>query len=470
MKALTLIALCLWASVPSAEESAERQSRPVTQVAIMGGTIIDVATGSTVPDGVLLLNGERIARVGTRSDVQVPAEARVVDARGKWIVPGLVDMHAHISEGVNAGLPLELYLANGVTTIRDPSGNLTVLRLTRESLTSGERIGPRLFFTGPMLDGKPPVWPAGCILVDTPERAASAVTFLIDQGVDYIKVYNNVTEAALVTILRTAHARGVPVIGHVPRTLTMTRAIELGMDGLEHIRVTGRELLPKAEADKIDFLPVTERETLLWQAFDLDSPRLAQLVALLATKKIFLDPTLTTDEFYAAPSADPAKDPNNQYLPGALLRRWTSAPDVAIFTLPPELKEAARASFRKRLQFVRMLAQAGVPIVAGTDGVGLGTLLPGFGLQHELGLLADAGLTPLQALQAATITAARALKREKDLGSLAPGKFADFLLLDANPLLDVRNAARISLVVKGGLVYRPADLLKTDNRSQNGRH
>lgn len=465
MKALSLAALCLFVLISASAPSPRHQPPPVTQVAVTGGTIIDVNTGSVLVDSVLLVNGERIAQVGTRADVRIPAAAQVVDAHGKWIMPGLADMHAHIAGDVRAGLPLELYLANGVTTIRDPSGNLTVLRLTRDAINSGERVGPRLFFTGPLLDGMPPVWPEGCILVDTPERAQSAVTFLIDQGVDYIKVYNNVTEAVLVTILRTAHARGVSVIGHVPRTLTMTRAIELGMDGLEHIRITGRELLSEAEADEIDFLPVTRRETLLWQKFDLDSPRLKRLVALLAARKVFVDPTLTVDEAHAAPAGDQAKDVNNLYLPRPLFQKWTNAPDAAIFRLPPELKEAARAGFRKRMQFVGMLAQAGVPIVAGTDGVGLGTLLPGFGLHHELGLLADAGLTPLQALQAATITAARALKRERVLGSLEPGKFADFVVLDANPLLDVRNARRISLVVKAGQVYRPADLLRMDRPS-----
>jgi hypothetical protein len=124
--------------------------------------------------------------------------ARHIDATGKWIVPGLIDMHAHVSR--EPDLPLEMYLAKGVTTIRDPGSDITLSRLLRMELDSGKKIGPRYFFAGPLLDGIPPVWPDGSILVDTPPRAVSAVNFLIDQGVDFVKVYNNVKEPELVEI------------------------------------------------------------------------------------------------------------------------------------------------------------------------------------------------------------------------------------------------------------------------------
>jgi imidazolonepropionase-like amidohydrolase len=421
---------------------------PVPVVVIRGGILVDVHTGAQVADSLIVVEGERIKQVGRGSEIAVPREARVIDAHGKWIIPGLMDMHAHISE--TASIPLELYLVNGVTTIRDPAGNLTPLRLARQDLDSGKRLGPRLFFSGYVLDGNPPLWPDFSIMADTPERAESAVNFLIDQGVDVIKVYNSITEPALVAIVRTAHGRGIPVTGHVPRSLTMTRAVELGMDGLEHIRVTGRELLPLAEADKIDFLPFVEREALLWQRFDLDSPRMKELVSFLAAKKIFLDPTLTVDEISSlALYEEQAKDPNNRFLPRkSFVDEVETAPDV--FRLPPELKDVAAAGFRKRLRFIGMCSRAGVQIIAGTDGVGAGKLLPGFGLQHELELLARAGLTPIQVIQAATINAARALKKDGDLGSVETGKLADLVILSANPLVDVRNASKIEAVMIGG--------------------
>ncbi|HET9227223.1 MAG TPA: hypothetical protein VFR31_11180, partial [Thermoanaerobaculia bacterium] len=256
-------------------------------VVIQGGTLVDVHTGRQTTDSLIIVEGSRIMQVGSASEIAVPPGARVIDARDRWIIPGLMDMHAHITATRN--IPLELYLANGVTTIRDPAGNLTLLRLARQEIESGKRTGPRLFFSGYVLDGNPPLWPDLSIIADTEERAESAVHFLIDQGADSIKVYNSIKEPVLAAIVRTAHGRGIPVIGHVPRSMTMTRAVELGMDGLEHIRVTGRELLPPEEADKIDFLPLVEREALLWQKFDLDSDRMKELVSFLAAKKIFLD-------------------------------------------------------------------------------------------------------------------------------------------------------------------------------------
>lgn len=405
-------------------------------------------TGNQVTDSLIIVEGNRLKQVGKESEVAVLREAQVIDAHGKWIIPGLMDMHAHISETPN--IPLDLYLVNGVTTIRDPAGNLTPLRLARQDIESGKRTGPRLFFSGYVLDGNPPLWPDFSVMADTPERAESAVNFLIDQGVDLIKVYNSITEPALVAIVRTAHARGIPVTGHVPRSMTMTRAVELGMDGLEHIRVTGRELLPLEEADKIDFLPFVEREARLWQKFDLDSPKMKALVSLLADKKVFLDPTLTVDEVSSfALYEEQAQDPNNRFLPRkSFTDEVETAPDV--FRLPPELKDAAAEGFRKRLQFIGMCSRAGVQIIAGTDGVGEGKLLPGFGLQYELQLLSQAGLTPIQVIQAATINAARALKKDGELGSIEAGKLADLVILSADPLVDIRNASKIDAVMIGG--------------------
>ena len=446
--------LFLLVSMLPSPGSSQQSLESAPTVVIKGGTLIDVHTGRQVTDSLIVVEGDRIKQVGREPEVMVPREAQVIDAHGKWIIPGLMDTHAHISG--TKGLPLELYLANGVTTIRDPGGNLTLLRLARQEIESGKRLGPRLFFSGYVLDGNPPLWPDFSIMVDTEERAESAVNFLIDQGADSIKVYNSITEPVLAAIVRTSHARGVPVIGHVPRSMTMTRAVESGMDGLEHIRVTGRELLPLEEADKIDFLPFVQREALLWQRFDLDSDKMKELVSFLAASRIFLGPTLTVDELSSLASyEDQARDPNNRFLPRQFVNEAETAPEV--FRLPPELKDAAAEGFRKRLRFIGMCSRAGVQIIAGTDGVGTGTLLPGFGLQHELELLAQAGLTPIQVIQAATINAARALKKDQELGSIEGGKLADLVILGSDPLLDVRNASKIDgVMIRGRLLDRKA--------------
>lgn len=438
---------------PSSSINQSRESLPT--VVIKGGTLVDVHTGRQINNSLIVVEGNRIKQVGRETEITVPPDAQIIDARNKWIIPGLMDMHAHISAFRN--LPLELYLVNGVTTIRDPGGSLTFMRLARQEIDSGKRPGPRLFFAGNILDGNPPLWPDVSIIADTPERAESAVNFLIDQGVDVIKVYNSITEPVLAAIIRTAHWRGIPVAGHVPRSITMTRAVELGMDCLEHIRITGRELLPLEEANKIDFLPLVRREALLWQRFDLDSDKMKKLVSFLVEKKVFLDPTLTIDELTALYLyQEYAKDPNNRFLPRpANTEEREAAPEV--FRLPPELKDLSAAGFRKRLQFIGMCSRAGVQIIAGTDGVGAGKLLPGFGLQHELELLAQAGLTPIQVIQAATINAARALRKDKELGSIEAGKFADIVILNSSPLIDIRNTSRIDgVMIRGRLADRKA--------------
>jgi imidazolonepropionase-like amidohydrolase len=425
------------------------------RVVIKGGTLIDIHTGRQINDSLIVIEGDLIKQVGREAEIISTPDAQVIDVNNKWILPGLMDMHAHVS-GLGRSL-LWLYVANGVTTIRDPGGNLSLLKVARQEIDSGTRLGPRLFFAGSVLDGNPPLWPALSIIVDTPEQAESAVNSLVDQGVDFIKVYNSITEPVLAAIIRTAHGRGVPVIGHVPRAITMTRAVEMGLDGLEHIRITGKELLPTEEANKIDYLPFAQREALLWQRFDLGSDKLRRLVVLLAQKKVFLDPTLTIDEVDSLSLFEQeASDPNNRFLPRQMVDAAArSIPEV--FKLPPELKNVAPAGFKKRMRFIEMCGRAGVQIIAGTDGAGLGKLLPGFGLQHELELLSQAGLSPLQVIQAATINAARALRKDKELGSIESGKLADILILNSSPLTDIHNTSHIhGVITRGRLLDRKA--------------
>jgi imidazolonepropionase-like amidohydrolase len=437
------------------------QTNP-TVLVLRGGTLVDVASGKEISDSTIVMQGNRIEQIGSGNRA-IPEGAQIIDAKGKWIIPGLIDSHAHAENPDET--PFSLYLANGVTTIRNPGGNLTVLRLTRERLLRGELVGPRLFFSGPLLDGIPPVWPDMSLLVDTAQRARSAVNFLADQGVDFVKVYNNVKEPELRAVIETAKERGLPVAGHIPRSMTMTRAVELGMTRLEHIRVTGREMLSPGEADEIDPLPLGRREPLLWQRFDLQSEKMQALVQRLAQSKIFLDPTLVIAEETEVPNLDADKnDPNNQYLSPEVVQRYVNLKSP-IYELPAELQAAGLEAFHKQEKFVGMCNRAGVKIIAGTDGPGIGSLLPGFGLHRELELLVESGLSPLQALRAASLTAAEALDKDDRLGTVQAGKLADLVVLDADPLQEIRNLRKIHLVVQQGKTYAP-DVLLQQARSQ----
>jgi imidazolonepropionase-like amidohydrolase len=454
--------LFLWVALELAA-MARAQTSP-TVLVLRGGSLIDVASGKEIPDSTIVIRGERIEQIGAEGSTVIPQGAQIVEARGKWIVPGLVDSHAHAGDQENT--LLSLFLANGVTTIRNPGGNITMLRLTRGRLARGELVGPRLFFSGPILDGMPPIWPAGSLLVDTPERAKSAVSFLADQGVDFVKVYNNVKEGELKVIVETAKERRLPVAGHIPRSMTMTGAIEAGMTRLEHIRITGKEMLSADEAAKIDPLPVGRREPMLWQRFDLQSEKMRALVQRLAQSRVFLDPTLVVEEFGEVSNPDAEKnDPNNRYLSEAFVEENVKYWKDPIFEVPVELRVAAVEAFHKQQDFIGMCKQAGVRIIAGTDGPSIGRLMPGFGLHRELELLVASGLSPLQALQAATSTAAEALGKEDQLGTIERGKLADMVIVDADPLEGIQNLRKIHLVIEGGKTYKP-EILFQQIRSQ----
>jgi imidazolonepropionase-like amidohydrolase len=427
-------------------------------LAITNATLVDVRTGKETPDTVIVIRGDKIEQVGTSAKVPVPPQALVVDAARRWVIPGLMDMHAHA--GNSPEVPVNLYLAQGVTTIRSPGGNISLLRLLRDEIESGKTLGPRLFFSGPLLDGNPPVWPDQSFMVDSPQRARSAVNFLADQGVDFVKVYNNLSEPVLESIIEAASERGLIVAGHIPRSMTMTRAVDLGMKSLEHIRITGREMLPLEEANQIDFLPLGQREPLLWERFDLASPKFTELIRHLVDRGVYLDPTLTVDEsdFVLGPR-EQRNNPNNSVLPAEWIK-FEESHQSPLFEVPPQLQETARNGFKKRQEFIGMCSRAGVKIIAGTDGPGFGTLVPGYGLHHELQLLVESGLSSLQALRAATLIAAEALGKDSELGSIEPGKLADMLIVTADPLLSIGNARQIELIIKGGKQYRPADLVQ----------
>jgi imidazolonepropionase-like amidohydrolase len=429
-------------------------------LALTGGTVVDVRTGARLLDTTVLVEGERIVGVG--NGVEIPSTANNIDVSGTWLLPGLVDMHAHITGEHNALKEKihHLYLAYGVTTVRDTGGNLTLLRLLRDRIQSGARIGPRVFFAGPLLDGATPVWPPMSIMVETPERAQAAVEFLAGQGVDFIKVYNWVPEASLRSILDTAHRLELRVTGHVPRTITMTRAIQLGMDCLEHIRITGRELLSPEDADRLDPLPVARRETLLWERFELDSEPMQRLVRRIADSRVFFDPTLLVDSALSLDSYQvDTENPANADVPADVIEALGGGERPEIFDVSQVDLGVARAGFEKRQRLVGMLHSAGARLLAGTDCFGLGKQLPGLGLQNELELLVDSGLTPLAALQAATLTAAEALGQSANLGALEVGTLADVAVLEADPLADIRNARQVRKVLKGGQVYDAGELL-----------
>jgi imidazolonepropionase-like amidohydrolase len=429
----------------------------MTSAAFTGATVVDVVGETCATDQTVLVSEERIREVGPSAEVAIPPGARRYDVTGQWLLPGLVDMHCHLTG--KHELPLELFLLNAVTTVRDPGGGLARQRLMREQVQAGTRLGPRLLIAGELLDGNPPVWPELSHLVDTPERGIAAVRHLAAQGADCVKIYNHVPPDVLAAIVAVARELGLPVIGHVPRQMSMLQAIQAGLSGLEHIRITGTDFLPPERAAQLDMLPVSEREPRLWELIEPGEPWIGTLIEAMVSHDVTLDPTLLIDDvIYDEGIASQADHPDNAYLPDAV-RHGVATEDVpAIMQMPDSLRTLAHATEPKRREFVRRCWQAGVRITTGTDGAALGRLLPGFGVHHEIALLRDSGLSPFASLQAATISAARALNLADQIGSIEAGKAADFGVWAADPLTSHLRPTDLTLVVLGGAVHQPSVL------------
>jgi len=296
-------------------------------------------------------------------------------------------------------------------------------------------------------------------MVDTPERGVAAVRHLAAQGVDCVKIYNHVPPDVLAAVIAVARELGLPVIGHVPRQMSMLQAIKAGMNGLEHIRITGSDFLPPARARDLDMLPVSEREPRLWELIEPDEPWIDNLIEAMVSHDVTLDPTLLIDDvIYDEGIAGQADHPDNACLPDQV-RRSAAAEEVpVIMQMPEKLRALAHATEPKRREFIRRCWQAGVRVTTGTDGAALGKLLPGFGVHHEIALLRDSGLSPFASLQAATINAARALNLADEIGSIEVGKAADFGIWTADPVTNHLRPADLDRIVVGGAAHLPSAL------------
>lgn len=434
----------------------------MTSYALVGGRVLDVATGGYIEDSTVSVDGENLAAVGTSAEVAIPPGTPTIDVRGCWVVPGFMDMHAHVASG-DAG-PIEFFLANGVTTVRDTGGNTAKLRLLRDAVTCGSTLGPRIFMAGELLDGMPPVWPDHSLVIDTPERAWAAVRHLGLQGVDFLKVYEHVTEEALAAVVGAGAEIGLPVTGHVPRKLSMRKATDLGMSGLEHVTIRPRDFLSEEEALQFDKLPPPEYRARLWDLIDIKAPWVDELINHLADKHVYLDPTLVVGEVVGSEGIDEQRDhPDNRYLPPSVRERLLNAiPRPPSYTPPTQRNASAKAeALEKRHEFVVRCAESGVTVVAGTDtgALGIGMMLPGFSVHNELALLRRAGLSGLAAIRAATINAARVIKQEGSLGSLEPGKLADVVVCRVDPTTSQVRPDNIELVIHKGQRHLPHDLL-----------
>jgi imidazolonepropionase-like amidohydrolase len=408
-------------------------------VAYVNARLIDGTGAPPIADAVVVVDGGKIAAAGPSGKVVVPAGARTVNAAGATLVPGLWDMHAHF-EQVEWG---PVYLAAGVTTVRDCGNELDFVRSLRDTIDAGKGVGPRLLLAC-LVDGEGP-GSLGTERLTRAEDIPALIKKFKAAGCAQVKIYQSLDPRLIRPLATAAHAAGLTVTGHVPNGVGAVQAVSDGMDQINHAQFMMRAFAA-GDLPPTEFGPKLLRAI---EAFDPTAPAARKLAGWFAAHHTVLDPTLALGEL-GLPRAELARrEPGLTTLPPPLAAAFSDAG-------PGPDDDRTRRLLDKSLALIGLLHRAGVPIVAGTDQA-----VPGHSLHRELELYVEAGFTPMEALQAATIVPARAMKKDKELGTVEAGKRADFLLIDGDPLADIRALRRIRVVVAGGRAYDPPALWRS---------
>ncbi len=413
-------------------------------IAITGVTLIDGRSPTPRRDQTVIVNADRIVDVGPDGTVGIPAEARRIDGRGRYLIPGLWDMHVHTSVPAGRAL-LGLYVANGVTGVRDMAADWDSVKAWRAEIARGRLAGPRLVAAGPYLEGGPqPMVPH--ILARTPEEGRAGVDSLIALGVDLVKVHGQLSSATYFAIARRARERDFPFAGHVSRAVGSAAASDSGQRSIEHLLAIP---VPCTAAESLALVPRMPVQGALGRCSSTDQ---APLWWKFVKNNTWITPTFVAMvEVAAWPSRAVPGDSLAHHLPDTL-KRYVAT----LFPMPDSIPAGAdavgRAMLAKRLAQVAAMHRAGVRVLTGTDAP-LRNSPPGFGLHEELLLLVRGGMTPFEVLRAATYEPALYLGRLATMGTIEPGRVADLVLLDADPLADIRNTRRVSVVIAAGVVY-----------------
>ena len=439
------------------------QRLPVKQpssLAFVHVTVIDMTGASPKPDMTVVVTNNRISALGQTGKIRIPKGAQIVDATGKFLIPGLWDMHIHIKETERT---FSLFIANGVTGVRNMGGNFQKLFEWREAIASGRLIGPRIVACGPVIDGPNPANPDHAIPVSNAAEGKEAVDFFKRNGADFVKVYDSVPRDAYFAIVREAKAQGLPFVGHIPNAITMTEASNAGQRSVEHLGTfLEGSSIAETELRNWSSPPIKNRDFSVIptriaargkRTLDTYSEqKAAQLLAVLIRNNTWQVPTLLAKQVNTfVDDISKAPDWHHKYVPASVREEWSPDKNFYFRYRTPEFIAYQKRLFQKEMEVVGEMNRAGVLIMAGTDG-GPYTVV-GFGLHQELALLVKAGLTPMQALQAATVNPAKFLGESDTLGTIEQGKVANLILLEANPLENISNTERIETVVVNGRLF-----------------
>ena len=434
-------------------------------LAISHVTVVDVASGTEIKDQTVVLQGGRIVSVAAATSAPEPEGQRTsqtIDGQGGFLIPGLWDMHVHIQD--LADLPL--YIANGVTGVRMMSGEKDTK--ARRAELARATLSPEIIVGSAIVDGDPPVWP-GSIVVRKPDDARRTVDSIKTGGADFVKVYGGVPRDAYFALADEAKKQEIPFVGHLPFSITAQEASDAGQRSIEHLDgiafgCSKRE--QQLTRDRQEAPHYVARMRVEAEAYNsIDSAQCLALFQQFRRNETWQVPTLTLNR--AMGRLDDRRftsDPRLAYMAGHVRDRWQDDPRFRRWR--PEVFELKRSIFLAEEHLVGSMFKSGVPLMAGTDAMNP-FCFPGFSLHDELALLVESGLSPLAALQAATLNPATFLGRTADQGTIVAGKRANLVLLDADPLADIHNTTRIRAVWLDGKFFDRAAL---DQMLESAKH
>lgn len=433
---------------------------PTTVLIIHDVTVIDTTGGPAQPHRTVIVRDGKIEEVGSSAGgMGGKLTGTHIDGSGKYLIPGLWDMHVHIVFGDwfprAKQVTLPLFIANGITGVRDMGSELEVLQQWRKEIAAGTLIGPRIVMSGPMLDGPQPRFPSS-IAIKTPEDGRRAVDGLKQRGVDFIKLQSLIPRDAVFAIADEAKKQNITFVGHVPDSVRASEASNAGQKSFEHLIGIFEGSSPLED----QFIKGAKTESQFLSTYD---PKLAtKLFELLARNQTWQCPTLVWERGgNLIEERDLAHDPRAKYVPAYWKDvTWKRFTDQVEHDFNTDDLATRKRFVEKELEVVNSMHRADIPFLAGTDTPPGVYIFPGFSLHEELQRFVAAGFTPLEALQTATLNPAKFLGRENELGTIEKGKLADMVLLDANPLDDIRNTQKIAGVVANGRYFSRSDLDK----------
>jgi imidazolonepropionase-like amidohydrolase len=423
---------------------AAKLSHHAARIEFIHANVFDAESGKIIPDQYVAVWNNRILSVAAHPPgaFSGPISERI-DATGKTLLPGLWDMHAHV--GDNDGL---LNLAAGVTTVRDLANDTDSLLARRQRIIDGKEIGTRIVLAG-IIDSPDAFHGPTKVLVSTEAEARAAVDNYKKLGYVQIKIYSSVKPELVPIIIDEAHKNGLRVSGHIPANMIASQCVEDGYDEIQHMNFLVLNFFPEIkDTNTITRLTKPGEVT---AGLDLNSAQVQSFIKLLQAHHTKLDLTLTVfeDQYMAPPGQiSPGFLPVANRLPAQVRRGLLTAG----MTPPPGMEDTYKKSFAKMLEFTGLLYRSGLSIEDGTDN------MAGFALHRELELDVKAGIPAAQVLQDATLNAARIMSMDKDLGSIAPGKLADLVLVDGDPTTNISDIRKTVVVVKDGVLYNPAEL------------